>query len=111
MKTLRRLLIAALLALGLSPAFAQAPPVVPALPDTPRLTSYTIAGTSCACAVNFALYGNANLADYQDWVEVFLNGVQVAYNDPTYGWTITSPTGALASIAQLLYFLMLFGRN
>jgi len=100
MKTLRRLSIAALLALGLSNAVAQAPPVVPALPDTPRLTSYTIAGTTCTCAVNFALYGNANLADYQDWVEVFLNGVQVAYNDPTYGWTITSPTGALASIAR-----------
>ena len=100
MKTLRRLSIAALFALGLSPAFAQAPPAVPALPDTPRLTSYTIASTTCACAVNFALYGNANLADYQDWVEVFLNGVQVAYNDPTYGWTITSPTGALASIAR-----------
>ena len=100
MKTLRRLSIAALLALGLSPAFGQAPPAVPALPDTPRLTSYTIAGTTCTCAVNFALYGNANLADYQDWVEVFLNGVQVAYNDPTYGWTITSPTGALASIAR-----------
>jgi hypothetical protein len=100
MKTLRRLSIAALFALGLSNAVAQAPPVVPALPDTPRLTSYTIAGTTCACAVNFALYGNANLADYQDWVEVFLNGVQVAYNDPTYGWTITSPTGALASIAR-----------
>ncbi len=100
MKILRRLSIAALFVLGLSPAFAQAPPAVPALPDTPRLTSYTIAGTTCACAVNFALYGNANLADYQDWVEVFLNGVQVAYNDPTYGWTITSPTGALASIAR-----------
>jgi hypothetical protein len=100
MKTLGRLSIAALFALGLSPAFAQAPPVVPALPDTPRLTSYTIAGTTCACAVNFALYGNANLADYQDWVEVFLNGVQVAYNDPTYGWAITSPTGALASISR-----------
>jgi hypothetical protein len=100
MKTLRRLSIAALFAFGLSNAVAQAPPVVPALPDTPRLTSYMIAGTTCACAVNFALYGNANLADYQDWVEVFLNGVQVAYNDPTYGWTITSPTGALASIAR-----------
>jgi hypothetical protein len=100
MKTLRRLSIAVLFALGLSNAVAQAPPVVPALPDTPRLTSYTIAGTTCACAVNFALYGNGNLADYQDWVEVFLNGVQVAYNDPTYGWTITSPTGALASIAR-----------
>ncbi len=100
MKTLRRLSIAALFALGLSNAVAQAPPVVPALPDTPRLTSYTIAGTTCTCAVNFALYGNANLADYQEWVEVFLNGVQVAYNDPTYGWTITSPTGALASIAR-----------
>ena len=100
MKTLRRLSIAALFALGLSNAVALSPPVVPALPDTPRLTSYTIAGTTCTCAVNFALYGNANLADYQDWVEVFLNGVQVAYNDPTYGWTITSPTGALASIAR-----------
>jgi len=100
MKTLRRLSIAALFALGLSNAVAQAPPAVPALPDSPRLTTYSISASTCGCAVNFTLYGNANLADYQDWLEVYLNGVQVAYNDPTYGWTITSPTGALASIAR-----------
>lgn len=100
MMILRRLALAALLALGLSPALAQAPGPVPALPDSPRLTSYSITASTCGCAVNFALYGNAGVGDYYDWVEVWLNGVRVNYNDATYGWTITSPSGALTSIAQ-----------
>ena len=37
-------------------AFAQGPPPpVPALPDAPRQTSYTLSGTTCACALNFQL--------------------------------------------------------
>ena len=76
---------------------AQAPAPVPALPDTARLTQYSIVSSTCACAVNFALYGDST--DYQDWLEVFLNGVRVNYNDPTYGWAITSPSGTLGSIA------------
>jgi len=100
MVNLRRFLLAALLALGLTPAIAQAPSPVPALPDAARLTTYSISASTCACAVNFALYGNASVGDYYDWVQVYLNGNPVAYNDATYGWTITSPSGPLASIAR-----------
>lgn len=94
----RKFVLAALFALSVAPSFAQAPPPVPALPDTERRTSYSITSTTCTCAVNFALYGDAT--DYQNWIEVFLNGVYVAYNDPTFGWTITSPTGPLATIPR-----------
>lgn len=100
MNPLYRIILAVgLLAGFLSPlaAHAQAPAAVPALPDTERRTSYTISGTTCACAVNFALYGDST--DYQDWIEVWLNGVRVNYNDSTFGWTVTSPSGALGSIA------------
>jgi hypothetical protein len=97
---LRRIILSLALAAGLAPAasFAQAPPAVPSLPDTERRTAYSISGTTCACAVNFALYGDAT--DYQNWVEVFLNGVRINYNDTSHGWTITSPTGPLATIPR-----------
>src|SRR6516225_11050139 len=91
---LRRMLLAACLALSLSPALAQAPPAVPALPDTERRTSYSISSSTCACAVGFALYGDGT--DYGNWLEVWLNGVLQASS--TY--TITSPTGPLSSIAR-----------
>ena len=94
----RRLILALALMAGLTPAIAQVPPPVPSLPDTERRTSYTISGTTCACAVNFALYGDST--DYQNWVEVFLNGTRINYNDATYGWTITSPTGPIGNIAR-----------
>lgn len=95
----RRFSFALLLAVSLSPAFAQAPSPVPALPDAERRTSYTITSSTCACAVNFALYGDST--DYQDWLEVWLNGTQLQYNDPVFGWTITSPTnGNLSLIAR-----------
>lgn len=100
MTPLRRAIAAATVWAGfLSPlaAHAQAPAAVPALPDTERRTSYTISGTTCACNVNFALYGDST--DYQDWVDVWLNGVEVAFNDASKGWTITSPSGSLGSIA------------
>src|SRR6516165_4574331 len=80
--------------LASSSAFAQAPPAVPALPDTERRTSYSITGTTCTCAVGFALYGDGT--DYGNWLEVWLNGVLQASS--TY--TITSPTGPLSSIAR-----------
>jgi len=89
-------LLALILLLSLTQAYAQAPPDVPSLPDAPRLTSYNINASTCNCAVNFALYGDGT--DYQSWVEVWLNGLLVNYNDPTYGWKITSPTGTLGSI-------------
>lgn len=98
MTYLRRLILAAVLMAGLIPAFAQVPSPVPALPDSERRTTYTIAGTTCSCAVGFALYGTGT--DYQNWVEVWLNGTRVAYNDATYGWTLTSPSGSLSTLAR-----------
>jgi hypothetical protein len=79
-------------------SFAAAPPPVPALPDSERRTSYSISSSQCNCALNFQLYGDSN--DFQSWVEVWINGVNVAYNDPTFGWTITSPSGPLANLPR-----------
>jgi hypothetical protein len=103
---IRRALLALVAALGVlsAPSLAQSPypagppAPVPALPDSTRLTTYTITGTTCACAVGFDLYGDGT--DYQNWVEVWLNGVKVAYNDATYGWTITSVTGGLTTLPR-----------
>jgi hypothetical protein len=94
----RKLFLALLLAIGLLPASAQAPPPVPALPDSERRTSYTITGTTCACAVGFQIYGDGT--DFANWIDVWLNGVNVSNTDPTFGWTLTSPTGPLSSIAR-----------
>lgn len=98
MGAIRRALLAITLMAGVIPAFAQAPAPVPALPDAERRTAYSISGTNCACAVGFQLYGDST--DYQSWVEVWLNGVQVTYNDPAFGWIITSPSGPLANLAR-----------
>lgn len=83
-----------------STAFAQAPPPVPALPDTPRITTYALSASTCNCSVGFALYGDST--DYWDWVEVWVNGVNQPFNDAKGGinWTITSPTGQLATIPR-----------
>ena len=97
---LRRALLGLISGLALFsavPATAQAPPPVPALPDAPRITSYSLSAQTCACAVGFALYGDQT--DYQDWVQVWLNGVNVAYNDPLYGWVLSSPSGPIGSIS------------
>lgn len=98
MANIRRLILAFVLSCGLAPAFAQAPAPVPALPDTERRQSYSISGTTCACAINFQLYGDGT--DFSNWVEVFLNGTRVAFNDSTFGWTITTPSGSFASLAR-----------
>lgn len=98
MSLIRRAILALALIAGIAPAMAQVPPPVPALPDTERRTSYSISGTTCACAVNFALYGDST--DYQNWVEVFINGTLVNFNDATFGWTITSPSGPIANLAR-----------
>lgn len=98
MSLIRRLILAVALASGIAPAFAQAPPPIPALPDTERRTSYAITGTTCSCSVNMSLYGDST--DYQNWLEVYLNGALINYNDPTFGWSIASPTGPLATISR-----------
>ena len=98
MKVLRLALFALLAILAPQLALAQAPPPVPALPDTERRTAYSLTASTCNCAVNFALYGDST--DYWDWVEVYINGVLTPYNSATAPWTITSPTGPLASIPR-----------
>jgi hypothetical protein len=95
---IRRLILAFVLSATLAPAFAQGPPAVPALPDAERRTTYTISASNCACAVNFALYGDST--DYQNWIKVWLNGLRVDYNDPAFGWTITSPSGSIGNISR-----------
>lgn len=98
MSLIRRLILAFALMAGLSPAIAQVPAPVPALPDTERRTTYAVPGTTCACSVGFALFGDG--VDFQNWVEVWLNGAQVQYNDASFGWTITTPSGSLGSLAR-----------
>jgi len=95
MKHIRSLILTLALSAGLAPAFAQAPPPVPALPDTERRTSYVISASTCVCAVGFQLYGDST--DYANWLEVWINGVRL----PQAGnWTISSPTGSLATIPR-----------
>lgn len=92
---LRRLILAFALMAGIAPAVAQVPPAVPALPDTERRTTYNISGSLCACAVGFQLYGDST--DYTNWVEVWINGSRITQSG---NWTITSPTGSLATIPR-----------
>jgi hypothetical protein len=89
-----RKLVLAITLLASTPAFGQAPPPVPALPDTERRTSYSLSSSTCTCAVGFALYGDGS--DYGNWIEVWINGV--LQSSSTY--TITSPTGPIGSIAR-----------
>jgi hypothetical protein len=92
---IRTTILALALAAGIAPAFAQTPPPVPALPDTERRTTYSISASTCACAVGFQLYGDST--DYVNWLEVFVGGILL----PQPGnWTITSPTGPIATIAR-----------
>src|ERR1700737_2880794 len=98
MNLIRRLILALTLSAGITPAIAQVPAPVPALPDTERRTSYSISASNCSCNINFALYGDGT--DFANWVEVFLNGVRVNYNDATFGWTITSPSGPISTLAR-----------
>lgn len=98
MSIIRRAFLALVVIAGFGPAIAQAPPPVPALPDSERRTTYNLSSSTCApsgCAVNFALYGDS--ADYANWLEIWVNGVLV----PSAGnWTLTSPTGPIATIPR-----------
>jgi hypothetical protein len=96
---LRRAIFAATLMAGLAAAaFAQAPPPVPALPDTIRQTIYNITSSTCGCAVGFQLYGDQT--DVDNWVQVFVNGQARLSTDPVFGWSLSSPTGPLSSIPR-----------
>jgi hypothetical protein len=71
-----------------------APPAVPALPDTQRLTSYSISAATGPFNVNFAIYGDGG--DYDNWIEVWLNDVRL--NSAQY--ILTSPTGPITDIPR-----------
>jgi hypothetical protein len=92
---IKRAILALALIAGIVPAFGQTPPPVPALPDTERRTTYSISGTTCACAVGFQLFGDST--DYVNWLEVFVNGMLIPQSG---GWTISSPTGPIATIPR-----------
>jgi hypothetical protein len=89
-----------------SVAFAQVPPAVPALPDTSRISAYTLAGTTCACSVGFGIYADNASTDIDNWVQVWISSAAGATatrylsTDPVFGWAITSPTGSLALIPR-----------
>jgi hypothetical protein len=91
-------LLLVLLALICGIAYAQSPPPVPALPDSPRITSYSLTASACNCSVGFAIYGDGT--DVDNWLDVFLNGASVPSTDPAHGWSLTSATGALGSIPR-----------
>lgn len=98
MTLVRRLILALALMAGLAPAFAQAPPAVPALPDAERRTSYTLSGSTCACAVNFAIFGDST--DVDSWIEVWIGGSRYLSTDPSHGWALSSATGAIGTIPR-----------
>jgi hypothetical protein len=76
---------------------AQAPPPVPALPDTERLTQYAITAQTGPFDVGFAVYGDGT--DYGNWLEVWLDGVMLT---PVADWTLALTSGTLASTARPL---------
>jgi len=95
---MRKLLaVIGLLAGLVGTALAQAPPPVPALPDTQRITSYSLSSSLCNCAVGFALYGDGTDAD--NWIKVTINGAAYLSTDPAHGWFLSSPSGTVGSIA------------
>lgn len=99
---MRKALAALFLALSLVPAFAQPPPV-PALPDTPRITSYALTASTCVCSVGFAIYGDST--DYANWLEVTIttgSGATAVTTKLTAvtDYVLTSATGALATIPR-----------
>lgn len=94
-----RRLLAPLIALLLFPLQALAQPApVPALPDTTRITTVSLASSTCACSVGFALYGDGT--DVDNWLQVWNGSNRYLSTDPQYGWTLTSTSGSIGSIAR-----------
>ncbi|MCC7047209.1 MAG: hypothetical protein IT562_10890 [Alphaproteobacteria bacterium] len=80
-----------------APGYAQAPPAVPALPDTERRTRYTITAATGPYDVGFAVYGDGT--DYSNWLEVYLDGVKLT---GVTDWTLSLSTGTLSTTARPL---------
>ena len=91
--------LAVLLGLGLAgPAASQVPPPVPALPDSARLNTYTLSASTCVCSVGFAIYADGT--DVDEAIQVFIGTTQYLSTDPSFGWSLSSPTGSWGSIAR-----------
>lgn len=71
-----------------------APAPVPALPDTQRQAAYSITAQTGPFAVNFDVYGDGT--DYDNWIEVWLNSVQLAPG----AFTLTSPSGSIGTLPR-----------
>jgi hypothetical protein len=102
MRLLHRLIVALALLAGIAPAFAQAPPPVPALPDTERRTSFSLNAQTGPFSVGFALYGDST--DYAEWLQVWLctsaTLTPCSQLTAVTQWTLSSPTGPLATIPR-----------
>lgn len=72
-----------------------APPPVPALPDTPRITTYTANATVGPFGVGFALYGDST--DYGNWLDVFVDETELVAGAQ---YTLTSPSGPIATLPR-----------
>ena len=83
---------------SIAASFAQVPAPVPALPDAERRTAFSITASQCSCNIGFQLFGDG--VGFNNWVEVYLNGIRLNFNDPTFGWTITSPSGPFTNLAR-----------
>lgn len=93
MTYLRALFLA--LVFAVAPVYAAAPPPVPTLPDTARLTTYTPSASTGPFSVGFDVYGDGT--DYANWIEVWLNGSRLT---PVTDWTLSSVTGSLSVIPR-----------
>jgi hypothetical protein len=79
----------------IAPGFAQAPPAVPAEPDTERRTRYSGVSSVTTFNVAFDVYGDGT--DFQNWVEVWVNGVQIASSG---NWSMVPVSGSFTSLSR-----------
>jgi hypothetical protein len=78
-----------------APGWAQAPPPVPAEPDTERRTRYTGVSSVTTFPVTFDIYGDGT--DFTSWVEVWVNGVNQVGN-----WSLVPTSGSFTTLARPL---------
>jgi hypothetical protein len=78
-----------------APGFAQAPPPVPAEPDTERRTRYTGVSSVTTFNVGFDVYGDGT--DYTAWIEVWVNSVKQTGN-----WSLVPVSGSFSTLSRPL---------